>query len=461
MRDLLVLLIVFSSIPMIFLRPHVGILAWCWISYMNPHRLAWGFAYEFPVAMVIGIATLAAIVLSKESKKLPMTPVSALLLAFVIWFSIANLFAMVPDLAFEKWKQSVKILLMTFVTMTLMNNRERVHALIWVIVASLAFFGVKGGVFTIVGGASSRVWGPPGTFIADNNALAMALIMVLPLVRYLQLQSESLLIRLGLYGVLVTMGFSIIGSHSRGAFLASGAMVAFLILKSRRRLLFGGLLLLLVAASAAFVPQKWIERMETIQNYEQDTSAMSRLEVWSFGLQIALERPLTGGGFRVSYDDKLYLEYVPDALKGRSKNFHSVYFEVLGETGFVGLFIYLGVLISAWRSGSRIISRTRDRPELSWANDLARMLQVSLVGFAVAGTFQNLAFFDLYFHLVAILFVTDLIVARSLKEESVPPTAESGRSPAASGVGSSGYAAGIPLAQRSRFDPFKGPKSAK
>src|SRR3546814_11214781 len=84
MRDVLILLLAFSVVPLTFLRPHVGILAWCWISYMNPHRLSWGFAYEFPVAMMIGLSTLAAWVLSKEHKKLPINAVSALMLAFVV-----------------------------------------------------------------------------------------------------------------------------------------------------------------------------------------------------------------------------------------------------------------------------------------------------------------------------------------------------------------------------------------
>src|SRR3546814_11553251 len=111
---------------------------------------------------------------------------------------------------------------MTFVTMALMYKRERLQALIWIIVVSLGYFGAKGGLFTIVGGGTSHVWGPPGSFIADNNALAMALVMVLPLVRYLQIQTESKLIRLGLYGLMILIGFSIIGSQSRGAFIEFG-----------------------------------------------------------------------------------------------------------------------------------------------------------------------------------------------------------------------------------------------
>ena len=430
MRDVFILLVVFSAIPMIFFRPHVGILAWCWISYMNPHRLTWSFAYAFPVAMAVGVATLAAWMLSKEPKKFQINAVSGLLLAFVFWMSFANLFAMVPDLAFEKWNQSFKILLMTFVTMALMHNRERLHAMVWVIVLSLGFFGVKGGVFTVLGGAGSRVWGPPGSFINDNNALAMALVMVLPLMRYLQLQSESKLIRLGLYGLMSLTAFSIIGSHSRGAFVGLAAMIVFLIWKSRQRLLFGVAIVGLVSISAFFVPAHWIERMRTIETYQEDRSAVSRLEAWEFGLKIALERPLVGGGFRVSYDDEIFLSYMPDSVYGHGYNFHSVYFEVLGELGFVGLFFYLGVIIAAWYTGSRIISRTRARPDLYWANDLSRMTQVSLVGFATAGAFQNLAFFDLYFHLIAILFLAMTIVDRALEKDQA-----SGRQPAASAMG--------------------------
>jgi probable O-glycosylation ligase (exosortase A-associated) len=405
---------------MIFLRPHVGILAWYWISCMNPHRLSWSFAYDFPVAMVIGVATLLAWVLSKEPKKLQINAVSVLLFTLVFWMSFANLFAMVPDLAFEKWSQTIKILLMTFATMALMQSRERLHALIWVVVSSLAFFGIKGGLFTILGGGVSHVWGPSGSFIGDNNALAMALVMILPLVRYLQLHTDSRPIRMGLYAAMVLIIFSVIGSQSRGAFLGGIAMLAFLIIKSRQRMLFGMLIVAMLAVSAAFVPSTWINRMKTIETYQQDGSAMERLEVWGFALKIARDHPIVGGGFRVSYDDGIFLRYIPDPISGGGRNFHSVYFEVLGELGYVGLFIYLALLLAAWRIGSRTIALARNRSDLHWASDLGRMTQVSLVGFMVAGAFQNLAFFDLYFLLVAIVFLAHRVVVRQLELRDIP-----------------------------------------
>jgi probable O-glycosylation ligase (exosortase A-associated) len=214
---------------------------------------------------------------------------------------------------------------------------------------------------------------------------------------------------------MILVAFSIIGSQSRGAFLGTCAMVAFLVIKSRQRVLFGMLVAAVLVISAAFVPQTWINRMKTIETYQQDGSALGRLEVWGFAIKIARDHPMVGGGFRVSYDDDIYLKYVPDAITGHGRNFHSVYFEVLGELGYVGLFTYLALLLAAWRSGSRTIALAKNRPDLHWASDLARMAQVSLVGFVVTGAFQNLAFFDLYFFLVAVLFVSHCIVLRQLE----------------------------------------------
>src|SRR3546814_1408701 len=159
----------------------------------------------------------------------------------------------------------------------------------------------------------------------------MALVMVLPLVRYLQLQTQSKLIRLGLYGLMLLIGFSIIGSQSRGAFLGGVIMAGFLVVKLRQRLLLSMLVVGFLAVGAFFVPQTWIDRMKTTETYQEDGSALSRLEVWGFGIKIANERPLVGGGFRVSYDDAIYPRYVPDARTGRGTNYKRVSFVVRGD----------------------------------------------------------------------------------------------------------------------------------
>ncbi len=219
MRDIALALFIFGMIPYILMRPFIGLLVWSWLGYMNPHRLCYGFAYSFPWVELVAIVTLASLVFSKERKKIPFCAVSVLLCVFLAWTGITTLFAVVPDAAVEEFQEFLKILIMVFVTFMLVNNRERMHWLVWMIVVSLGFYGFKGGVFTVLQGGVNHVLGPPGSFIADNNALAMALCMILPLIRYLQLHSTRKAVRVALgVGMFLTV-IAVLGTYSRGGLI--------------------------------------------------------------------------------------------------------------------------------------------------------------------------------------------------------------------------------------------------
>jgi probable O-glycosylation ligase (exosortase A-associated) len=414
LRDLLVTMAVFGSLPFIFLRPYIGILMWSWIGYMNPHRLTWSFAYNFPFAQVIGLATLASLFLSREPKRIPWNGVSVLLVALSLWMVVTTLFALYPGSAWDHLARVLKILLMAFVTMMVMNHPERVKSLVWVIAISLGFYGIKGGLFALRTGGEHAVIGPAQTFIGGNTALALAMIMVLPLLRFLHLHTERQWLRWGLVAAMVLTGLAIIASYSRGAFLAAACMLAFLWLKSRYKGALALAFLLLLPVGLGFMPQKYFDKMETILHYQQDDSAQGRLDAWTFATKMALARPLVGGGFE-SFAPQSYHRFAPDVIREneRYQDAHSIWFEMLGEHGFVGLGLFLATGLVGWRTATRVIQRTRERPELKWAGDLAAMVQVSLVGYATAGTFLGLAYFDFYYHLLAILVILQDQVAQA------------------------------------------------
>lgn len=427
MRAIALITIIIAAIPIIFLKPHVGVLVWSWLSYMNPHRLTWGATSQFGFAQIVGLVTIAAWLLSKEPKKIPWTPLTGLLLAFTLWMGWTTIFALAPD-ANAKWVLVMKIMLITFITLPLIQSRERIESLVWVIALSIGFFGIKGGVFVILTGGEYRVWGPEGSFIGANNALALALIMILPLLRYLQMRARSKWLHWALLAAMGLCGLSILSSYSRGALIAVLAMLGFMWLKSPRKLVLGVIGAVSLVAAIGFMPDKWTSRIETIQTYQQDSSAMSRLTMWKYGFNVATARPLFGGGFEIFPSPQFYprfgLRLCKDyrhieelsgdcVLKGRAA--HSIYFEVLGEHGFVGLALFLLIGIVALRTGTRVIRQARGRPDLQWAVDLAAMLQVSMIGYAVGGTFLSKAYFDLYYALVAIMVLTGLVVERALR----------------------------------------------
>lgn len=416
MRDLLVTVIIFGLVPFILTRPWLGILAWSWIGYMNPHRLTWGFAFSFPFASVIGAATLFAWLISKEPKKIPWTPVTITLLLFTLWMTVTTPFAFNQEAAWYQWDKVMKIMLMTFVALSVMQSKKRIILLTWVIALSLAFYGVKGGVFTVMRGGQYMVLGPPGSFIGTNTEIALALIMALPLLRFLQMQlkPENRWGRWAFTAAMVATGFAIVGSYSRGALLGGFAMLMFLWLKSHKKLLVGLILFIAVPPMLMFMPGKWVDRMHTIQTYEEDGSAMGRINAWGYAINLVKDRPLVGGGFECWTGD-LFDRWAPDP--SQVNDAHSIYFEVLGEQGIPGLVMFLLILYLTWKNGTWLIRTAKDRPDMRWAGHLAAMVHVSLVGYAVGGAFLGLAYFDLFYSLVAMLVLTRCVLERQIAEE--------------------------------------------
>src|SRR5258706_14863881 len=246
MRDLILAAFVFASVPFILWRPAIGVFLWVWISVMSPHRLTFGFAYDYSFAQLIAIATLVGMLFSKVPKRLPVTPVTVVLFMLVLWMNVTTLFALDVDQALPMWERVMKIQLMIFVSLYLLYSKQHLQVLMWIMAGSVAFYGIKGGLFTLREAGEFRVFGPPGSFIEENNALALATIMTVPLLYYLVLQSTKRWLRWGLLASMVLCVFSALGSYSRGGFLAFGAAIVFFWWKGRRKLISGLVLAMLI-----------------------------------------------------------------------------------------------------------------------------------------------------------------------------------------------------------------------
>lgn len=411
MRDLLITLMVFGSLPLILKNPVIGVLMWVWISVMNPHTQSWGFAQHFPFAYIIAIATLFSMAGSRAPKHLPLTPCVLALLAFILWMNVTTLFAMFPADAYAQWVKVMKIMLMSVVTVMVVRQRRDVHRLIWVLVVSLGYYGFKGGIFTLQSGGTEKVWGPEGTFIGDNNAIALALIMTIPLMYYLQQNSGNRWVRRALTGMMLLSALAALGSYSRGALLAISAMVLFLWLKSGHKILVGALLAIVAPLFLTFMPAGWSNRMDTINDYQADASAQGRLNAWHMAYNLAKDR-FFGGGFEIA-EPSTFLMYAPNPADVHAA--HSIYFQVLGEHGFIGLALYLSLGGLTWHSASRIVRQARGLADGRWAVSLATMVQASMVGFAVGGAFLSLVYYDVPYYLMAAIVATRALIEREAR----------------------------------------------
>jgi putative inorganic carbon (HCO3(-)) transporter len=300
------------------------------------------------------------------------------------------------------WSRSMKTVALVLAVCALARSRRRIQAVAWMLVASIGFYGVKGAAFVLLTAGRHHVIGPLDTMIADNNELGLALVALTPLAAYLRATSRRPLARLGALATLLLMVLATLGTYSRGALVALVAMLVFHALRSRTGLAMLAGAAILAACLPAVAPASWLERMGSVRAYDEDASFQGRVAAWRTSATIAVARPMVGGGFSSVERDAVVKTFRAPGGLDYGKAAHSIYFEVLGDTGFVGLALYLGLLGSAMFNTVAVLWLARTRPDLEWARKLARALQTALVAILVGGAALSMAYYDVFLVILAL-----------------------------------------------------------
>jgi probable O-glycosylation ligase (exosortase A-associated) len=224
--------------------------------------------------------------------------------------------------------------------------------------------------------------------------------------RYLQLQSCVSWQKHVFSAAMLLTAVAALGTQSRGALLGLSAMATFLWWKSDKKFYWAAALIAIATALLSFMPETWWSRMDTIRTYEDDGSAMGRINAWWMAWNMAQHR-FFGGGFDI-YTLEQFMLYAPNPTDVHAA--HSIYFQVLGEHGFIGLVLFLTIGVTAWLTAAKLIALARENSAHRWAGDLGAMTQVSMVGYATGGAFLSLSYWDIpYNYMVAAVIALHLV----------------------------------------------------
>ncbi len=406
---------IFGSLPFCFLRPWIGILVFSWISYMNPHRFTWAAAYDYPFAKIVAIVTIAGLLFTKDRMSLPKTRETLLIVLLGLYFTLTTFFAFNQNAAWIQWGKVIKILIMTLATMVLINDSKKLKYLVMVIAGSIGLLGIKGGIFSFVTGGGFRVYGPPGSFFADNNDMALALNMTIPMLFYLAKNEKNKRLKMAFWFTFVSSIVSVVFTYSRGGFLALAIVLAFLFFKSQHKTIAVMILSVVLIIGAIYIPVQWFERIDTIRSYEEDSSVRGRINAWKTALNLAKDRPLIGGGFE-TFIRPVFRIYAP--VRSNVHDVHSVYFEVLGEHGFVALGLFALLMLYSLSTAQKLKKTVRNNHDFKWVEDYSSMFQMSLIAYMVGGLFLGRAYFDLYYHIIAMIIIMQALVNKEIVQKN-------------------------------------------
>jgi putative inorganic carbon (HCO3(-)) transporter len=400
MRDIFLLMAVMAGICGALYYPFAGVMLWTWLSVMSPQVQAYGFARTLPLNMVVAAVTLVSLLMSRDRKLPPSDELLWFSGIFLVWCTLNGFAAVDPDWSWPYWDRTWKVFALGLFAATLAHNKIRLHALTWVVVISLFYYSVKGGLFTILSGGGSHVLGPDGTIIGDNNQLALALLMALPMANYLRSQSANRFVSWALMAAMGLTVVAILGTYSRGGFIGLAVLCLAALLRFRNKLVYLTAAGAVLVSSLYLMPNAFFSRVHSIDAYGTDSSFQGRVTAWHVAYDYARDHFPFGAGFYGPQLAQVFHTYFPGEPMRAA---HSIYFQVLGEQGFVGLALYLLILAGSFIKANKITKASRDDPEKAWAAELAAMIQLGLLVFCLSGAALSMAYYDVFILYLAML----------------------------------------------------------
>jgi O-antigen ligase len=212
--------------------------------------------------------------------------------------------------------------------------------------------------------------------LSNSNDIAAIFILAIPFVLYLVIKTRLKPFSwLAASGLITLMSVLVWKSQSRGAILALVAtFAAYFFLKIKNRKQIAMVLVLTLGASLAGFS------LMNRKAADVEGSTKNRIIFWKAGANMAIRNPVFGVGFWGFNQN--FASYAIDGDTGsESKHMtaHSSWVQVLAETGFMGLFFFLGLWLYSMFKAYKI---KEQHPEYF----------MSLVGYGVTITFLSHAY---------------------------------------------------------------------
>jgi probable O-glycosylation ligase (exosortase A-associated) len=389
MRDALLVVIVGVICLSSVTSANVGFYGYIWFALLRPDLLAFS---RRPFSLVFLILTfIGSLRFAHRYVNILRSPITLGLVLLQIPIFVSTLTAVYPELCTHYYSTYIKVVIASLLVPIFTTDEKVMRNFLLVISFSLGFLAMKFAVFGIIHGGLIFKTGEEGGMLSDNNGLALAMGMLLPIAWYSRLMVTQKHLRLALNAIAGAAVITVISTNSRGNSLAMGVVILILILRSRRKI--AALIGIAVLALPAFllVGTRYVARMSTLNS--KDFSAVSRVEFAAAAYHMWQDYMAFGVGFGQAN----YVVLSPKYL-GHSNDeglvVHDTYLQMLVDSGVFAFVLYTSLTIGTviWLGFSARKMR-RFRPDLVV---VPHALQCGLLHFALASLAYSRNDFEFY-----------------------------------------------------------------
>lgn len=425
MRDALLMVIVAIIALTAVFRPRYGLMGYLWYAIFRPDILAYssGRPYSMTLAVVTAASSLRAI---PQAMELMRNPFVWIFLAYQAWSGLSVLMAQNINLCFPAYSFFITTSAIVLLIPILIKTRDHFRILMHVLAASIGVLGAKMGLYGILAGGTVFVQGYGG-YLNDNNLLALAIVMGIPLLWYALIQSNYLPMK-AFYGFMVFTSLAAIAMcHSRGGILSLACVMLLMAWNSKHRMAALAFVGLLSLPGAWLVRGTLLERMSTLTNVVEDESAMGRLAFWKAAYRVSLDYPVFGAGFGSDNYRELSGAYIEGNFSSAGLVVHNTYLQMLADSGYPTLFLYSAFLFGCifWLKRHSSAVKESNPEEAVWAE----ALRISLIGFAIGSFFLSRVTYDFPYMLmmttVTMYQMSTKVITASASDSQLPVQAPS------------------------------------
>jgi len=399
--------------------PFILTLGYEWTDLLRPSTILYGFAKEIPFALIFGVSAFGSYLMFDRRDPPQVGLITILTIMMAVWTSLTTTWAAVPDEAWVKWDATMKTLIFSLFIPYVIRSRNQIESFVQIYIFALAANVVTFGAKTLItGGGYSRSLGlaSGNKLMTEGANLAMASLVMIPFILFVmkhgRIYPKTWWVACGYIGLIVLALATTIGTHERTGLVGMLVLGATVWWYTRYKVRMGLVCIAAAAIIAMAAPASWYERMSTISTDAADQSSQVRLLVWKWTLDYVKDHPF-GGGFEVYHINQISsVDETGAGFTQTGRTFHSAYFEMLGEHGWPGIALFLGILaaaFSALRQSSRI---ARNKPGYLWVNDLSRALRCCLFINMACGAFIEIGFEPIIWYLIALSFTVREYVRR-------------------------------------------------
>ncbi|HYJ52254.1 MAG TPA: putative O-glycosylation ligase, exosortase A system-associated [Allosphingosinicella sp.] len=411
MRDLAFVAFLMGLLTLGLKRPFLFTLAYIYVDTVSPQRLSYFLLNSIPLSMIVAVLAMGGWAMADRKDNVAFTARQGLMLLLLAYCAFTTLHADFPTDAAEKWDFAWKAVAFALFLPLTLRSRLRIEAVLLFLVLSVGSISIVGGIKTMLSGGGYGVL----NLMVDNNSglyesstistVAIGIIpIILWLVRFGTIFPRDWRVKLFAAGLIFSCLLIPIGTEARTGLVCIALLGLLLLRDMKRRILYLAGAALLALGSIPFLPASFTQRMDTIQNIQADQSAGTRLAVWAWTWDYAQSHPL-GGGFGAYRSNHIQVQTVNTESAGdvqivtaqteadEARAYHSSYFEMLGEQGFPGLFLYL-LIQAIGLARMEVLRRRYKRAEggEAWISPLATALQHCQLIYLVGSLFVGIAF---------------------------------------------------------------------